>query len=320
MEPILNKKYIKNAVKKAKKILHNGGLVIFPTETVYGIGANATNPIAIKRIYEIKNRSYNNPLICHFQSLEKIKNEFEMSEVANKLADCFWPGPLTLILKKKKSSIISPNLSNYKEFVGCRIPHNPIANELLESVPFPIAAPSANISTKLSTTNIKHLDNKLKNKVFFINGGNSRFGLESTVLNVSSKHPKILRYGSITLEQLKKIIPDIYFLKNHNSKFLSPGQQKKHYSPNIPLRINVNKVLEGEVLLNFGKNNLKSKIFELNLSVSGNLDEAGKNLYDYLHQLDKQEYKGIAVAPIPNNDLGKTINDRLIRAIVNGSS
>ena len=110
------------------------------------------------------------------------------------------------------------------------------------------------------------------------------------------------------------------FFKQKNSSQLSPGQQFKHYSPNIPLRINVNKVLEGEVLLNFGKNDLKSKVFELNLSVSGNLNEAGKKLYDYLHQLDKQEYKGIAVAPIPNNDLGKTINDRLIRAIVNDSS
>jgi len=320
METILNKKYIKNAIKKAKKILHNGGLVIFPTETVYGIGANATNSTAIKRIYEIKNRSYKNPLICHFQNLQKIKDEFEMNEIANKLADYFWPGPLTLILKKKKSSIISTNVCNNKKFVGCRIPNNPIANELLESVPFPIAAPSANISTKLSTTNIKHLDNKLRNKVFFINGGDSRFGLESTVLDVSLKHPKILRYGTITVEQLRKIIPNIYFLKNNNSKFLSPGQQKKHYSPNIPLRINVNKVLEGEVLLNFGKNDLKSKIFELNLSVSSNLNEAGKNLYYYLHQLDKQGYKGIAVAPIPNNDLGKTINDRLIRAIVNDSS
>ena len=232
MEPILNKKYIKIAVKKATKILHNGGLVIFPTETVYGIGANATNSTAIKRIYEIKNRPYNNPLICHFQNLKKIKDEFEMNELANKLADCFWPGPLTLILKKKKSSIISSKVSNNKKFVGCRIPNNTIAKELLESVPFPIAAPSANISTKLSTTNIKHLDNKLRNKVFIINGGDTSFGLESTVLDVSSKHPKILRYGTITLEQLKKIIPKVYFLKNNNSNFLSPGQQK-----NITLQI-----------------------------------------------------------------------------------
>ena len=320
MKPILNKKYIKNAVKKANKILHNGGLVIFPTETVYGIGANATNPTAVQRIYKIKNRPYNNPLICHFQNLQKIKDDFEMNEVAKKLADNFWPGPLTLILKKKKSSTICTEVSNNNELVGCRIPNNSIAKEILKSVPFPIAAPSANISTKLSTTNIKHLDNKLSNKVFFIDGGESHLGLESTVLNVSSKQPEILRYGSVTVEQLKEIIPDIYFIKKNNSKFLSPGQQTKHYSPNIPLRINVNKVLEGEVLLNFGKNNLKSKIFELNLSISGNLKEAGKNLYDYLHQLDKYEYKGIAVAPKPNNDLGKTINDRLIRAISQDSS
>ena len=317
MKPILDKKYIKNAINKAQQILHKGELVIFPTETVYGIGANATNPTAIQRIYEIKNRPYNNPLICHFQNLQKIKNDFEMNEVANKLADFFWPGPLTLILKKKKSSIISSIVSNNNELVGCRIPNHPIANELLNSVPFPIAAPSANISTKLSSTNIDHLDKELKDKVFFIDGGYSHLGLESTVLNVSSDHPKILRYGSITVEQLKKIIPNTNFLKNKNSNHLSPGQQNKHYSPNIPIRINVDKVLEGEVLLNFGKNDLKSKVLELNLSLSGNLNEAGKNLYDYLHQLDKYEYKGIAVAPIPNIDLGKTINDRLKKAIIN---
>ena len=319
MEPILNKKYIKNAIKKAKNILHNGGLVIFPTETVYGIGANATNPTAIQRIYKIKNRPFNNPLICHFQNLQKIKDNFEMNEVANKLAEYFWPGPITLILKKKNSSTICGNVSNNKELVGCRIPNNSIANEILKSVPFPIAAPSANISTKLSPTNIKHLDKKIKDKVFFIDGGDSHFGLESTVINVSSNHPKILRYGSVTAEQIKKIIPKIYFFKQKNSSQLSPGQQFKHYSPNIPLRINVKKVLEGEALLNFGRNNLKSKVYELNLSHSSDLNEAGKNLYNYLHQLDKYEYKGIAVAPIPNNDLGITINDRLNRAIANDS-
>ena len=320
MKPILDKKYIKKALKKATVILIRGELVIFPTETVYGIGANATNPTAIQKIYKIKNRPYNNPLICHFQNLQKIKNDFEMNEAANKLADFFWPGPLTLILKKKKSSTISSNVSNNNELVGCRIPSHPIAIELLKSVQFPIAAPSANISTKLSSTNIDHLDNNLKDKVFFIDGGDSYLGLESTVLNVSSNHPTILRYGSITVEQIKKIIPKINFINKKYSIHLSPGQQDKHYSPNIPIRINVNKVLKGEVLLNFGKNNLKSKIFELNLSLTSNLKEAGKNFYKYLHQLDKNEYKGIAVAPIPNNNLGKTINDRLNRAITNDSS
>ncbi len=319
MKPILDKKYIKNALKKAKKILLSGELVIFPTETVYGIGANATNLNAIQKIYEIKKRPYNNPLICHFQNLQKIQNDFEINEVAYKLADFFWPGPLTLILKKKKSSTISFNVSNNNELVGCRIPNHPIAGKLLKSIPFPIAAPSANISTKLSSTNINNLDNELKNNIFFIDGGDSYHGLESTVINVSSNYPTILRYGSITVEQLKKIIPNINFIKKNNLTHLAPGQQKKHYSPNIPIRINVKKVLEGEVLLNFGKNNLKSKLFELNLSPSRNLKEAGKNLYNFLHQLDKYEYKGIAVAPIPNHNLGKTINDRLKRAISNDS-
>ena len=308
---------MKKDINKAQKILKKGGLVIFPTETVYGLGGDATNWSAIKKIYEIKKRPLNNPIICHFKNIEAIEENFILNDIAYKLANKFWPGPLTLILEKKELSNICPNLSNQKNYVGCRIPSNSIAQELLWNIDFPIAAPSANISTKLSSTKVNHLSKKLKKEIFVLNGGRSLYGLESTIINVNNKNPKILRLGSITQEQLNVLIPDIVFENNHRFSTSSPGQQKKHYAPNLPIRINVNEVLDGEALLNFGKNKLKSNTIELNLSPKGDIEEAAKNLYDYLHKLDNSKCTGIAVAPIPNHNLGKTINDRLTRASAN---
>ena len=306
----------KNTINIATKKLLAGELVIFPTETVYGLGADATNSEAIKKIYKIKNRPLNNPIISHFKNLEKLNDHVELNEIAIKLANYFWPGPLTLILKKKKSSTISPYVSNHNDLIGCRVPNHSIIQDIFQSFDRPIAAPSANISTKLTTTSISHLDKELKKKIFIINGGNCNLGLESTVINVFTDKPKILRYGSISVEEIKKIIPDIKSDTNEDKNPLSPGKQMKHYSPNIPIRINIDKVLEGEVLLNFGLNNLVSNIYELNLSTTSDLKEAAKNFFDYLHKLDSNKFKGIAVAPIPNCGLGKTINDRLKKASV----
>jgi L-threonylcarbamoyladenylate synthase len=314
MKPILNKNDVEINIKKAQKILENGDLVIFPTETVYGLGGNAINENAIKKIYKIKNRPSNNPLICHFKNINSVEKDFVINDTSYELANKFWPGPLTLILEKKETSNINPLLSNHKKFVGCRIPKHPTAQALLQNLEFPIAAPSANISTKLSSTKIIHLSQKLKDNIFILDGGKTFFGLESTIINASNNNPKILRLGSITLEVIEKIIPNIVLENYSNFSNLSPGQQIKHYSPNLPLRINVNSVLKDEALLNFGTNDLKSEIMNLNLSTSGNLEEAGKNLYDYLHILDNSQSIGIAVAPVPNHSLGKTINDRLTRA------
>ena len=314
MKPILNKNDVEININKAQKILKSGDLVIFPTETVYGLGGNATDENAIKKIYKIKNRPSNNPLICHFKNIHSIEKDFVINDTSYELANKFWPGPLTLILKKKETSNINPILSNHKKFVACRIPKHPTAQALLQNLEFPIAAPSANISTKLSSTNIIHLSKKLKDNIFILDGGKSFYGLESTIINASNNNPKILRLGSITLEVIEKIIPNIILENYSNVANQSPGQQIKHYSPNLPLRINVKSVLKGEALLNFGTNNLKSEIMELNLSTSGNLEEAGNNLYDFLHKLDNSQSIGIAVAPVPNNNLGKTINDRLKRA------
>jgi len=302
----------KNLIELGKKIILNGGLVIFPTETVYGIGANATNKKAIELIYNKKNRPINNPIICHFASIDKIKHNFYLNEIDLSLAKEFWPGPLTLILKKRSNSNISPNVSNNSEWVGCRIPNNKIALKLISSVNVPIAAPSANMYTKTSVTLLEDLDKTLKKEIFTIDDGSSILGLESTVIKTNNNKIDILRVGSLTEEEIKKKF--INYNISSTSSNLSPGNQLKHYSPKKPLRTNVEKVENNEALLNFGSNNLKSRILTLNLSNESNLIEASNKFYHYLNLLDKCDCKKIAVAPIPNRGLGKVINDRLKRA------
>ena len=302
----------KSDLNTGKKLLKEGKVVIFPTETVFGLGGDATNSKAIKSIYHLKKRPQSNPLICHFKNIREIKKNFYMNNLEIKLAKFFWPGPLTLILEKKKDSKISSILSKNKKFVGCRVPNNKIALSLLKSLQFPVAAPSANINTKISTTQSSDIDLILKKKVFVIRG-KSNLGLESTVVQIKNNKIHILRLGSITEEVIKKALKNIKIVKKISSK-LSPGYQKKHYSPNLPIRININKVKKDEVLLNFGKNKLTSQIYNLNLSKKGNLIEASKNFFHYLNLLDKIKCKGIAVARVPSKGLGITINDRLKRA------
>ncbi len=298
-------------IDEAKKRLFSGQLVIFPTETVYGIGCNANNKSAVQLIYKIKKRPLSNPLICHFANIDEIEKNFILKEKDYELASAFWPGPLTLILEKNNNSKINSLLSNNQNLVGCRIPNNEIALSLLSQLDFPLAAPSANISNKTSVTSINDLDQNLK-KIFKIDGGSSVLGLESTVIKTTSTGCKILRLGSLTIEEIKVKFSN-FKIEVENSK-LSPGNQLKHYSPNKPIRINAEFVNKNEVLLNYGKNNLFSNIKSLNLSSKENLLEASHNFYNYLNILDTIECSGIAVAPIPDHGLGKTINDRLKRA------
>ena len=307
---------MQKVIKLAKKTLEEGNLIIFPTETVYGLGGDATNIDAIKKIYKLKKRPNSNPLICHFANIKKVEENFQINIIDNLLIKKFWPGPLTLILKKKSSSLINSSLSNNVDLVGCRVPSNKIALKILNAINFPIAAPSANMTTKISSTQFNHLSDNLKSNAFSIDGGKSILGLESTVIQTFNKKIKILRLGSITIEEINIAFPKIEIeIDNFNSK-ISPGNQIKHYSPNLPIRINVTEVKKNEALINFGVNNLKSDICEYNLSNKGDLKEASKNLFNFLHLIDKCNCSGIAVAPIPNNGLGKTINDRLIRASI----
>lgn len=298
-------------IDEAKNRLFSGQLVIFPTETVYGIGANAYNKKAIQLIFDTKKRPKSNPLICHFGNLKEIERNFTLDKHDYELARAFWPGPLTLILKKHKDSKISSFVSNNQNLVGCRIPNHEITLNLLSKLNFPVAAPSANIATKTSVTTIRDLDKNLKN-LFYINGGSSVLGLESTVIKTTSNGCKILRLGSLTIEEIKNKFSD-YNIVIESSE-TSPGNQLKHYSPNKPIRINVDHVEQNEVLLNYGKNSLRSNILNMNLSLDSDLVEASHNFYNYLNILDIKVCGGIAVAPIPNNGLGKTINDRLKRA------
>jgi L-threonylcarbamoyladenylate synthase len=224
------------SIEEAKKRLFRGELVIFPTETVYGIGGNANNHKSIEQIYKTKNRPISNPLICHFANIREIEKNFILTDKDYELANTFWPGPLTLILEKNKSSMISPLLSNNKKHVGCRIPNNEIILSLLSILDFPIAAPSANIATRTSVTSIKDLDYKLK-EIFYIDGGSSVLGLESTVIKTTDNGCKILRLGSLTIEDIKIKFPK-YEISIEQSN-VSPGNQLKHYSPIKPIRINV---------------------------------------------------------------------------------
>ncbi len=303
----------KNTIENAKKLLRSGELVIFPTETVYGLGGNANDKNAIKRIYNIKKRPANNPIICHFESLEEIKKDFHLSRLEEILAKKLWPGPITLILRKKAKSKISQLVSNKSSYIGCRIPKNKIALQLLKSLNFPVAAPSANLSERTSVTKFEDLDKNLIKKIFTIKGKQSKLGLESTVIKVKKNSIEILRLGSITPNEILKVANKSKIKFITKSK-ISPGNLKKHYATKKKIRINVKKVNDDEGLINFGNNNLKSKIVNLNLSKNGNLKEASRNLFHFLHKLDQSKCKKIAIAPIPSIDLGLTINDRIKRA------
>ncbi len=302
----------KNKLDFAKKLLSSGELVIFPTETVFGLGADATNNKAVKSIFRVKKRPKNNPIICHFKNINQIEKYFTLNKFEKKLGSKFWPGPLTIILKKKKNSKISKLVSNNSNLVGCRIPSNKLAIKLITSFGLPIAAPSANLSERTSVTNIKDIDPILEKKIFVLKDRQSSYGLESTVVRIDDKNRiEVLRYGSITVEELNKFAK----VKINKKSSISPGNLKKHYSTLKPIRMNAKKIFKDEGLLNFGNNKLKSKIINLNLSNKKNLNEAAKNFYHFLHKLDQSKCKKIAVVKISNKGLGKTINDRLKRAI-----
>ena len=301
----------KNKLDFAKKLLSSGELVIFPTETVFGLGADATNDNAVKAIFKVKKRPKINPIICHFKNIKQIEKYFILNKFEKKLGSKFWPGPLTIILKKRKNSKISKLVSNNSNLVGCRIPSNKLTNKLITSFGLPIAAPSANLSERTSVTNTIDIDPIFK-KIFVLKDKQSSYGLESTVVRIDDKNRiEVLRYGSITVEELNKFAK----VKINKKSSISPGNLKKHYSTLKPIRMNAKKIFKDECLLNFGNNKLKSKIINLNLSNKKNLNEAAKNFYHFLHKLDQSKCKKIAVVEIPNKGLGKTINDRLKRAI-----
>ena len=300
-------------IKKAQKLLNKSECVAIPTETVYGLAANAYSDKGCEKIYKLKKRPRNNPLIVHYLNIQILKRDCVFNNDFLRLYKKFCPGPITFILDLRKNSKISKIATNNKNTLAVRFPKHPIARNLLRKINFPLAAPSANISSKVSAVSSSDVRDDFGKKVkYVLEGGKSSIGLESTIIDIRKK-PKILRLGGLEISAIEKILNKKIKIYNMPSKISSPGQFKLHYSPGIPIRLNVKNINEKEAFLSIKK--LKqSKPNYYFLSKNGNLKEAAKNLYSTLRKIKKNNHKSIAVSKIPNKGLGKTIIDRLKRA------
>lgn len=300
-------------IKKAKKYLNKNECVAIPTETVYGLAGNAYSDKACKKIFRLKKRPKYNPLIVHYYDCKNLKDDCDLNENFFKLYKKFCPGPVTFILDLKKKSRISKIITNQKMMLAVRFPKHTVTRNLLKRIKFPLAAPSANISSRLSPVCSKDVKEDFgKDIKFILEGGRSSIGIESTIIDIRNE-PKILRLGGIEVKTIQKILNKKIILKNNPSKASIPGQSKIHYSPGIPIRLKAKKAKNEEAFLFFNKKK-KPKSNYYFLSKRGNLNEAAKNLYSTLRKIKKDKYKSIAVAKIPNQGLGKAINDRLMRA------
>lgn len=305
------------SLDRAAELILTGKLVAFPTETVYGLGADATNEHAVAAIYAAKGRPQFNPLIAHVAGTENIENFVEWNKTAQKLAAQFWPGPLTLVLPRAKGSPIALLASAGLETVAIRCPAHPVAQELIRRAGRPLAAPSANASGKLSPTLAAHVAESLGTKVnLILDGGACKVGVESSVLDLTTETPTLLRHGGVTKEMLQSFLDlRIREALHDDNAPKSPGMTLSHYAPSLPLRLNATSANASEAFLLFGKEEpLTGGAARLNLSPSGDLIEAAANLFSMLRALDRAELAGIAVAPIPESGIGAAINDRLKRA------
>lgn len=299
--------------QKAQEFLKKGKLVVMPTETVYGIAGHVAFDDSIQSIYQVKGRPSHNPLIVHVSSLEVAEKYALFSRDAYRLAETFWPGPLTLILPLKNGAPVSPYVTAGLSTIALRIPRF-VCYDVLKGLDFGLAIPSANLSTKLSPSRFSHLHPDIINGVSAVfDGGECPIGLESTVLDLSVSEPTVLRYGYVLPEDISAILQKKVKVKDQEDDGLlkAPGMMLKHYSPQKPVRINAYEVRDDEYLLGFGD----VKNATLNLSKRGDYLEASYHLYDMLYKLDcMQEKACIAVSPIPAEGLGLAINDRLQRA------
>ena len=311
------KKYSGKVIQQAYEILSNGELLAIPSETVYGLGADATSDSAISKIYKLKKRPHINPLILHVSSIHMVEQFAETNPLFYLLSNYFWPGPLTMILNQKKNNNISELATSNLSSVAVRLPDNKIFQNIIEKFNNPIAAPSANISGNISPTNPYHVYEDFGEEIkLIIDGGQSEKGVESTVVDIRSQDIIILRHGPITQKILENKVDCKIKKKGSNKKILSPGQMFKHYSPSKKLIINSIKPTKNCSFLGFS-NIMPDEKFDgiaLNLSNSGDLNEAASNLFKMLRFLDKTDTQEIVVAPIPNKDIGFAINDKLKRA------
>lgn len=294
--------------ERAAEILRSGALVAFPTETVYGLGADARNDRAVARIFEAKNRPRFNPLIVHLPSIEAAKKLVEWSDTANILASAFWPGPLTVVMPLRQGHGLSPLVTAELSTLAIRLPAHPVAQALLAAFEGPIAAPSANPSGQISPTTAAHVSQGLAGRIdAILDGGACDVGLESTIIGLADT-PTLLRPGGVPTEAIAQALGAP--LADHDGDALTaPGQMASHYAPGAQVRLNATSRHDGEVLLGFGPTEC-----DLNLSRAGDLLEAAANLFGHLHTLDALGATTIAVSPIPETGLGRAINDRLRRA------
>lgn len=310
---------IGNDILQAKKLLQEGELVAIPTETVYGLAANALNPEAVTQIFVVKERPSFDPLIVHVASIDQAQQFITaVPKKAIQLAQHFWPGPLTLVLPKQ--SIIPDIVTSGLATVGIRCPDHDLTRQLLSELPFPLAAPSANPFGYVSPTTAEHVNNQLGHKIkYILDGGPCRIGLESTIVGFENDQAVIYRRGGVSEEEISKVIGEVsYRLVSSNP--VAPGQLDSHYSPNKKFYLGDINELKKEFtgkkvgVLRFMGNSDSSDNYKLILSQSGNLEEAARNLFAALRQFDQMEIEVILAEPVPDSGIGKAINDRLRRA------
>lgn len=294
---------------QAASLLRDGHLVAFPTETVYGLGADARNDHAVAGIFAAKERPRFNPLIVHVTDITAARKLVEWSDAADRLAHAFWPGPLTLVLPLKAGTGLSPLVTAELPTLAIRMPEHPLAQALLSAFDGPVAAPSANPSGRISPTTADHVLAGLQGRIAAVlDGGACGVGLESTILGLADT-PTLLRPGGLPAEAIEQALGAPLQSRAANDALTAPGQMASHYAPNAKIRLNATEARPGERLLGFGPMDC-----DVNLSPAGDLRRAAANLFSALHQLDAQSPGAIAIAPIPDHGLGRAINDRLARA------
>lgn len=312
------------AVAAAARCLARGGLIGFPTETVYGLGADATNPDAIARLYQAKGRPAFNPLIAHVGDLASARKIGRFDAQALALAEAFWPGPLTLVLPKTADCGVAELATAGLDTVAVRIPVHPVARDILAAFGGPVVAPSANLSGHVSPTSAAHVQSDLEGRIdLIVDGGPVAVGVESTIVGCFEA-PMLLRPGGLPREAIERVLgralrdmpPDA---GSDASAPLAPGMLASHYAPRTPVRLNARAVAANEALLAFGPAELPgvdSATVVMNLSAHGDVNEAAANLFGYLRALDARGARTIAVMPVPHHGLGEAINDRLRRAAI----
>ncbi|MFN5248028.1 MAG: L-threonylcarbamoyladenylate synthase [Bacteroidota bacterium] len=313
-------KTITNSIDKAAALLVAGEVVAIPTETVYGLAGNLFNPSAVEKIYTLKNRPRNNPLIVHVKDLEAaLPLITEFPKPLQQLAEKYWPGPLTVLLKKSK--LVPDSITAGSDFVAIRVPAHPLTKQLLEQIPFPLVAPSANPFTRISPTKAEHVEHYFGDSIpCILDGGSCSVGLESTIIGMNNDTPLLYREGVLGKLLLESLIGPIEKFNPQKNTILTPGQWPRHYAPLTKTILCKREEIMLHVKDNTGIIVYKEPLLSVNtnqqhiLSETGSLVEAAKNLYQILHHVDKQKYETIICEMLPQEELGNTINDRLKRA------